>query len=819
MNSQGKKKKKISLSAAPLYASLLVIFGLTLFVGIFWMVNEYQAYEESVVTIRHNFQQRYQQRVKEEHDKLIDFIEYKRSQVEQGIETELRDRVGTAYTIAAHISSISKGKKSVTALRSMVSEVLRPIRWNNGQGYYFVFSVADGSFDLFADEPWFEGRDWALLNQVMGQDVLTDIQKLVEEKGAGIYGYQLHKPQFPGKVYPSLAFIKYFKPFDWVIGAAVYTEEIEKELQEMILSWTTSIHFGADGEVFGFRRDGTIIADRDVQMLGRSVRNLVDAKGVAYGTRMLDVGSKNAAGGYVEYTVAAAGGPQQRQLSYVCGYPEWGWLFATTMSMAEMEAAVARETQSYRDIAFKNVFIFIVLFVVAVLLLVLVSYVYSVKIKRGLALFTDFFRKAADRKVRIRGEGLAFSEFDELRVLANRMVDDRIQQEELLRRDELRLDTLLCLGMMEGRSLGERYDFVLRRVVRITRSYEGYLALVDSTGNHLSFCAMVTRSSPESLVDREMSLRVHRAGLAGAAVMAKQEILCNSYQGFQDQATIFPYGGPVLRHIDVPVVDDGKIVMVVGVCNNPRAYDATDIRQVKMLVEGLWLHVLKTSAEKELARLERQIIAVSEEERSNVGRDLHDNLGSHLAGVELLSKALEQKLERDDPEKAQSLGTIRNLIRDAIEKTRRLAQGLYPAHVIEHGLEAAVEELLNEAENLFRVQCTYSFEGDRGWVDNTVATHVYYIIREAVFNAARHGQPDNIGIFMRTGAENFAVRVVDDGSGFDEAKSRKGLGYHTMQYRAKAIGAELTISSELNGGTIVSIEGEVQNCDEQDTDR
>ena len=94
-------------------------------------------------------------------------------------------------------------------------------------------------------------------------------------------------------------------------------------------------------------------------------------------------------------------------------------------------------------------------------------------------------------------------------------------------------------------------------------------------------------------------------------------------------------------------------------------------------------------------------------------------------------------------------------------------------------------------------------------MDNTVATNVYYIIREAAFNAARHGRPDNIGIFMRTDPKNFSVRIVDDGSGFAEDTTRKGLGCHTMQYRAKAIGAELVISSEINGGTIVSLSGEV----------
>lgn len=806
--------KKVSLSSAPFYASILVIFGLTLFVGSFWMVNEYQAYQESVDNIRKNYQRRYRERVKEENDKVIDFIEYKRSQEDQRIEGELRDKVQSAYTIAAHMYSTNKEENSIEELRAMVAEVLRPIRWNNGQGYYFAGSMSGASIDLFADEPSFEGQSREAFRKLMGADVLGDILALVREKGAGIYSYDLVKPEFAGRAYPKVAFVKYFEPFDWYIGAGIYTEEMDRLLQEDILSRVMSMHFGKDGEVFGFRTDGTIICSRDELMIGRSVTNLEDREGAAYGRKMLMMGVQEKNGGYVEYVDEAAVGDDagHQRLSFVRAYRDWGWLFGTSMSMEEMGEAVAYETRSYEAIAFKNVFIFIALFIVAVSLLLLSSYHYSRKIRQGIDLFTDFFRQAADRNERIADKDLTFSEFEDLRRLANIMVEDRIQKEMLLRRDELRLDTLLRLGMMEKHSLQEKYDFVLRRVVRITRSREGYMALVNSTGTHISICSLAVQQpcgEEEEGGGLNNSRRIGQSGFIGAAVTAGKEVICNSYAGGLDEVEIYPYQEPVVRHIDIPVIDDGKIVMVVGVCNNSSPYDESDIRQVKMVVEGLWLHVLKTCAEKEMARLERQIIAVSEEERSNIGRDLHDNLGSHLTGVELLSKVLQQKLEQDDPEKATQLATIRDLIRDAIEKTRRLAQGLYPAHVIEHGLEAAIEELVNEAENLFRVQCTYSFEGDREWVDNTVATHVYYIIREAVFNAARHGRPDNIGIFMRTDPHNFSVRIVDDGSGFDEHSTRKGLGCHTMQYRAKAIGADLTISSELNGGTIVSIEGEV----------
>ena len=273
---------------------------------------------------------------------------------------------------------------------------------------------------------------------------------------------------------------------------------------------------------------------------------------------------------------------------------------------------------------------------------------------------------------------------------------------------------------------------------------------------------------------------------------------------------IYPYCTKINRHLDVPIYNDGKIVVVAGVSNNNEEYDNSDIRQMTMLLEGMWLHVLKKCAEEELARLERQIIAISEEERSKIGRDLHDDLGSHLTGVELLSKVLQQQLQGEAPEREKQLGMIRNLIRDAIEKTRRLSQGLYPVHVVEYGLQSAIEELVVEVEKIFKVNFDLSWEGGEEEIQlgKNTATHLHYIIREAVFNAARHGKPTKIGVYMRLEDGGFSLKIVDDGTGFDGTPVATGMGFHTMKYRAKAIGAELTINSGKEGGTVISVTGE-----------
>ncbi len=160
-----------------------------------------------------------------------------------------------------------------------------------------------------------------------------------------------------------------------------------------------------------------------------------------------------------------------------------------------------------RGISFKNVFTFIVLFAIAVAFLLLSAFYYSFKIKQGINLFTNFFREAADSNVKINNEDLVFKEFEDLSHLANRMVEERVKNELLLHRDELRLDTLLRLGMMEKYSLQEKYDFILRRIVQITRSEEGYLALVNNAQTHITICSyFVFNQQDEKHKEKELIL-------------------------------------------------------------------------------------------------------------------------------------------------------------------------------------------------------------------------------------------------------------------------------------------------------------------------
>jgi len=805
------KSRKISLSAAPFYASLLVILALAIFIGIFWAINEYQAYRESVENIKNTYNQQYQNRVKEELEKVVDFIDFTREQANLEAEEEIRGRVQSAYTIASHLYSMNHDEMTLDQIRSMVAELLRPVRWFGEQGYYFAGRTDSAMIELFADEPYFEGKS-SISTPAATDQVVADMIDIARQKGAGIYRYSLVKPAYPERIFSKISFVKYFEPLDWFLGAAIYSNDMETMNQAAALASIDQIEFGQGGEIFVFKNDGTIISHRNSQLVGRSIISLTDNSGSPTGELLLQIGSSGAKEGFVSYRDTVAQQPAQQKLCYIKAYDDWDWIIGAAISMNEMEELIAGATQTYRRISFRNVSTFIFLFAVAVSLLLFIAYYYTTKIKQGFSFFTDFFRRAANEKIKIDRKDLAFTEFEDLAVLANHMVDDRIQKESLLHRDELRLDTLLQFGMMDDYSLKDKYEFTLKRIIEITRSKQGYLALVNKPQRHVTIISHQTADGAKVRYanKRKLSSSVARAGLAGRAVKDQQAVICNNCDK-KEKPDLYPYKGTVFRHIDVPVYNSGLIVLVAGVCNNASDYDESDVRQMTMVLEGMWLHILKTRTEKKMGRLERQIMAVREAERANIGRVLHDDLGSHLSGVELLSKALKRNLEKENPKRAEQLESIRELIVDATEKTRRLARGLYPVHIIESGLEAAIEELAVELETMFGVTCELSFSGADEYLDNNVAGHIYYIIREAAVNAARHGKPDMIGITMNRGRDHLEVKVIDNGAGFDTLSTRKGMGLHTMEYRAKAIGADLRIESTGYAGTVISASRELGN--------
>ncbi len=217
----------------------------------------------------------------------------------------------------------------------------------------------------------------------------------------------------------------------------------------------------------------------------------------------------------------------------------------------------------------------------------------------------------------------------------------------------------------------------------------------------------------------------------------------------------------------------------------------------------------------ERRRLERELLNISEREKQRFGRILHDDLCPHLIGIEVLTKVLQDKLDKEQAPETASAEKIRGFIREAIGKTRSLARGLMPVEPAARGLEISLAEMAENIAEIYNVACNFICEQTIQLEDNTVATHIYYIVHEAVHNAVKHGEACNISIRLAATAGNLLVEIIDDGRGLPENPNPKGMGLRILKYRTDSIGASLTVHNLSDRGVkIVLTLPHTGNCHE-----
>ncbi|WP_298514051.1 sensor histidine kinase [uncultured Kordia sp.] len=188
------------------------------------------------------------------------------------------------------------------------------------------------------------------------------------------------------------------------------------------------------------------------------------------------------------------------------------------------------------------------------------------------------------------------------------------------------------------------------------------------------------------------------------------------------------------------------------------------------------------------------LIKGQEEERSRLARELHDSVGQKLM---LLSKTT-KNLGNENAEQLAS---------STLEEVRTISRGLHPSNLERLGLTEAVNALvydINANTDLF-----FTEEIDN--IDNTLSKeaelHLYRIIQESLSNIVKHSGAKAVKMEIQKKENSIDVLVSDNGKGFDfESKYKNmSLGLKTLFERAKIIGSKLILKSEINQGTVISL--------------
>ncbi|HZP92909.1 MAG TPA: histidine kinase [Burkholderiales bacterium] len=226
---------------------------------------------------------------------------------------------------------------------------------------------------------------------------------------------------------------------------------------------------------------------------------------------------------------------------------------------------------------------------------------------------------------------------------------------------------------------------------------------------------------------------------------------------------------------------------------------------------------LRLAAQRELAEalrenrmLSQRYLQAQEEERRQIARELHDELGQSLNAIKVDAVAIRDN-SRDLPEIHRSAQAIVEVSSQVYEVVRSLMRQLRPVALDELGLSSAVQYCVDQWQRRHPdVRCSFSARGDLEGMREDVNITVYRMVQECLTNVAKHSSAARVGIEVSRQAapagDVVAVRFEDDGQGFEIGSPRHGLGLIGLRERVEALGGHFEIETGQGIGVRVRAE-------------
>jgi signal transduction histidine kinase len=209
--------------------------------------------------------------------------------------------------------------------------------------------------------------------------------------------------------------------------------------------------------------------------------------------------------------------------------------------------------------------------------------------------------------------------------------------------------------------------------------------------------------------------------------------------------------------------------------------------------------IANADARAELMASRARLVAASDEARRRFERDLHDGIQQRLVLLALQLRGAQALAPPDDEELAEQLTQVGKGLAEALDDLRELSRGIHPAILSEGGLVPALKVLARRSAVPVKLDLAIAKR-----LDGRVEIGAYYVVSEALTNAAKHARASQVQLHARALDGVLELEIEDDGIG--GADPSRGSGLTGLADRVEALGGTISIESPAGVGTTLRVE-------------
>jgi PAS domain S-box-containing protein len=211
----------------------------------------------------------------------------------------------------------------------------------------------------------------------------------------------------------------------------------------------------------------------------------------------------------------------------------------------------------------------------------------------------------------------------------------------------------------------------------------------------------------------------------------------------------------------------------------------------------------------ELKRLTARLFHSQETERRRIARELHDEVGQALTGINFTLETVEKVAAKEPDRLKAHILEIKKQINRTYREMRRLSHRLHPALLSDLGLEPAIDAYLSHISKHSNLRIDFKMMGFRERVDLDIESVLYRLAQEALTNTLKHASATWFKLSIIKSYPNIIFLVQDNGIGFEPEKfigSKPTLGLLSMRERAAMLGGKFTLRTSKGAGVRIRIE-------------